>query len=64
MPCFSAFRADLALPSSVFGPRDFRAVLAARFGTRIAHGNGRAYRGANTGHGGDPRLTVSAEGRR
>jgi hypothetical protein len=23
MPCFSAFRADLALPSSVFGPRDF-----------------------------------------
>jgi hypothetical protein len=23
MPCFSAFCADLALPSGVFGPRDF-----------------------------------------
>ena len=38
-PCFSAFRAERALPSSVFGPRDlapFFRLAAARAGMRAA----------------------------
>ncbi len=56
MPCFRALRAARALPSEVFGPRDFAPFLPAGFGTRIGHGDGRARRGANTGHGGVPCL--------
>ena len=44
MPCFSAFCADLALPSSVFGPRDFAPFL--RLASARALLTGTAARGA------------------
>jgi hypothetical protein len=53
-PCFRAFlrRSRLAFG----GPRSARlpAILPARFGANTADGDGRARRGAGTGHGGIP----------
>ena len=54
MPCLSAFCAELRLAFFGLRPARLRAVLAARLGARIADGDGRARRGADTGHGGIP----------
>jgi hypothetical protein len=62
MPCLSAFCADLALPSGVFGPRDLAPFL--RLAAARAWDTGTAARrGANTGQGGDPWLEAGG-GRR
>ena len=52
-------RSVLALGASVLPG----AVLAARLGARVAHGNGRARRGGCTRHHGIPWLEGSGDGR-
>ena len=46
MPCLSAFCAERALPSGVFGPRDFAPFVRLASARALLSGDGRARRGA------------------